>query len=144
MARSTEGRRRRRGTDEMTRTQTEYTPGQMIRAEAINLHHNVSRLREVSLRDAGMKFLGGPAEAALRCIKTDSLGNITGLNREEKYHESIIEMMQAARERLESGHATEGTREAWLLTNQCHQHSMAILSIMQRYARPRTITIYGL
>lgn len=125
----------------MTRPRTEYTPGQMIRAEAINLHQSASRLREIPLRNDGMKFLEGPAEAALRCLRTDDLGKITGLNRDEEFYESIMEMMQEARKKLESGPATEGARNACLLSNQCHQHSMAILGMMQRYARPRTIAL---
>lgn len=138
MARSTEGTRRGEIQD-MTGARTEYTPGQVIRAEAINLHHSASRLREIPLRNTGMEFLERPADAALRCIKTDDLGNITGLNRDEEYYESIMEMMQRAREKLESGPAGEEARKAWLLTNQCHQHSMAILGMMQRFARPRSI-----
>ena len=139
MSRSREGRNRKRGFAPMTGPRTDYTPGQMIRAEAINLYLCASRLREIPLRQTGMEFLQKPAEAAMKCLKTGSLGNITGLNRDEEYHESNMEMMQEAREKLESGPTSEEARKAWLLTNQCHQHSMAILGMMQRFARPRTI-----
>ena len=120
---------------------TEYTPGQLIRSEAVSLKHQAERLLEIMGAQPGAP--ASPTEAAReagRCVRTDPDGHISGINRREQYYEDLTDLLALAREELEESVQTEHSKEAWLTVNRCSYHCTAILGMMEKQSRRTTRT----
>ena len=117
----------------MLKNRTEYTPGQMIRFEAVALHHNAASLQEIMLASRPeLDFLGPPAAAAMASLKKDLQGEPGGINRKQEHYDNLMETLERAREQVESRPVSENTQRAWHLLNRCRYHCMTIRCMMER------------
>ena len=111
---------------------TEYTPGQLIRFEAISLYHGALRLQEIAAR---VDLVREPAERVRESIRLGANGEFTGINRREKHYEGLMDLLEQTREQLGKIPVSNETQEAWLLMNRCRYHCTTILGMMQKQAR---------
>ena len=120
---------------------TEYTPGQLIRFEAVSLHHQAKRLQAIAALQPGEGgSLTEAAREAGKCVRTDPSGQLSGINRREQYYEDLTDMLTLTREELEGSPQTEHSREAWLIVNRCSCHCTTILGMMEKQRRRKTRT----
>ncbi len=119
----------------MLKNKTEYTPGQMIRFEAIALHHNASRLQKIILENQPkLDFLEEPANAGMDSVTKDKEGQPSGINRKQEHYENLIETLERAREEVERLPPSENAQQTWRLLNRCCYHCMTIIGTMERSA----------
>ena len=122
----------------MLTTTTEYTPGQMIRFEAVALCNNATRLRETMLEARPeLDFLEVPAMAGMSSVRRNPGGEPAGINRKQEHYEVLMRVIRKARRQIERRPVSENSRRAWRLLNRCHYHCASILAMMERHAPAR-------
>ena len=117
------------GMTQMDKRTTEYTPGQLIRMEAVALYHNGLRLRELG---KGNNRISEPAARAIESVTAGQDGKLQRMNRRRSHYEELADSLERTREWLETVPASENNREAWLLLNRCRYHCLTILSMMEK------------
>ena len=124
----------------MQQTIQEYTPGQHIRAEAVSLHHNGTRMAEI-LRNADIREeipegrLVEIAAAASAAVRKSPKGEFTGIDRRRNRYEELEEMLEENRPAIEKMRVSEDSRSLWLILNKCQYHCRMIISLMEMYSR---------
>ena len=134
MATSQEGTETR-GKAEMNSGTVEYTKGQIIRAEAVCLSNESGRLGELASSNPALAALAGPAARGAECMRADDDNNLTGINRNVEYYESLMEDLQRAKEKIRRRRGTEEVREARVILSRCQHHCLAIIGIMEKAIR---------